>query len=911
MIKKNYIIFGIVFLLCFGLVSATLQTVNTNYVLTRESGSQEAYTNGYGQSFTMSVDANLTEVVVNTDLTYPGNKMYLYPRHEAVSPELALTPIIVVDIINGVAIFPNTPLVNGEKYSLVVSSNDTWNTIDTGGEGSCAYPLTSSYFTINERTSTNAIDPITGLTDVISYDNYNCQQFESITIDTETSSPPSGLITINTNYNLNRVSGIQNPWLGGYGQIFTMNTNANLIQVIVSTAMTYPAHKIYLYPFDLNNNPNIIVTPIATTDIINGVATFTNISLTNTSSYALIVGSNDTWETIDTGGDGSCAYPTSSSYLNIVQRASAFTINSETGITDSIGYDRYNCQQFISIIIEANEIVINNSNSIAFIGDSIIAGDALSSENKIPYLVQQNLNNYNDYMGIIGLNYGIGGSCISDYPGCYAPMVNRLDTNGNYRFLILEGGINDAKPASQVPINVFRTQLDGMIKNIKNNMPSTILLLMTPETYPDDSFWNNYLPGDSDMNMYSNVMREESIINNVTLIESGYLTNHNGSLYYDGVHPSEVGAEFYNTIITNAILNINDNKKDINNFDMYDYCNNAISVMNFTLTSSTLNCAKSINADWVVLKNITKENSFYVERADKPFNIQLNNRINNGGSYNIYINGVLNNSYILYENTILNFNSMNNKYVEIRYINNMSNITPVIPPVYNNQTFDNKTTTDLATVPDIAAVDNFTIASSTSSVQWTNTVDLSNVTNITSVILTTNSFISINVVAVPSLDTPAEVSLTPPSNNCNDFILYYANGFYTSNADVIANGQIVATKNNIGGDCTDNSICKNVQCTNGVLTFEAQHFDGFGIGLGNIDAVNSCKGTQRSIFAAFSLIALFIIVGAAFLIISLIGKDGFDSSVIIASVVGFIAVAIVVFVGYLIISQVSAGICVI
>jgi hypothetical protein len=59
------------------------------------------------------------------------------------------------------------------------------------------------------------------------------------------------------------------------------------------------------------------------------------------------------------------------------------------------------------------------------------------------------------------------------------------------------------------------------------------------------------------------------------------------------------------------------------------------------------------------------------------------------------------------------------------------------------------------------------------------------------------------------------------------------------------------------------------------------------------------------------LIALFVIVGAAFLVINLTKGDGFDSTSVIVAIVGFIAVAIVVFVGYLIISEVGAGICVI
>jgi len=236
------------------------------------------------------------------------------------------------------------------------------------------------------------------------------------------------------------------------------------------------------------------------------------------------------------------------------------------------------------------------------------------------------------------------------------------------------------------------------------------------------------------------------------------------------------------------------------------------------------------------------------------------------------------------------------------------------PPVYTNQTFENKTTTDLATVPDISAVEDFTVATTASAVEFTTTVDLTNVTNIGEVLIMTGTVISIDSVAAPQLNTTADVILSVPvaaDNQCEDFLLYYAPGFYTTERDIINHGTVIATNANIGTDCNDPSICTNVQCTNGILTFTAQRFSGFGLGILTPEAVESCQNTRATIFAAFGLIALFIIVGAAFLIINLIKGDGFDSSVIIAAVIGFIAVAIVVFVGYLIISQVSNSVCII
>lgn len=245
--------------------------------------------------------------------------------------------------------------------------------------------------------------------------------------------------------------------------------------------------------------------------------------------------------------------------------------------------------------------------------------------------------------------------------------------------------------------------------------------------------------------------------------------------------------------------------------------------------------------------------------------------------------------------------------------NNGTSISCVyISPVYDNQTFNGKTTTDLNTV-NTSAVENLTIASSTSAVQWTTTLDISNITTpIAEVVTTTSSFISVNVAAAPELDSPAEVSLSVPTTllgACADFTLYYATGYYTTQSDIVANGVIVATGNNVGGDCMDPSICTNVECSGGVLTFTAQHFDGFGIGDVEASTIESCQDTRRTIYAGFAIIAILIVAGAAALLIMMLKSGNLDGTLLIAATVGFIAVGVVLMIGYFIISKMPGIIC--
>lgn len=75
------------------------------------------------------------------------------------------------------------------------------------------------------------------------------------------------------------------------------------------------------------------------------------------------------------------------------------------------------------------------------------------------------------------------------------------------------------------------------------------------------------------------------------------------------------------------------------------------------------------------------------------------------------------------------------------------------------------------------------------------------------------------------------------------------------------------------------------------------------------DAVVSCGSTQATIYAAFGLLALVIIVGAGWLLVSMFQGGGFDGNTIIVTVIGFIALAITILVGFIITNRVAASIC--
>ena len=67
-----------------------------------------------------------------------------------------------------------------------------------------------------------------------------------------------------------------------------------------------------------------------------------------------------------------------------------------------------------------------------------------------------------------------------------------------------------------------------------------------------------------------------------------------------------------------------------------------------------------------------------------------------------------------------------------------------------------------------------------------------------------------------------------------------------------------------------------------------------------------CNSTKTTIFAAFALIAVALIAGLAYLLINM---GDLSPSVLMAAVIGAIGLCVVLFVGYIIISQVATSMC--
>jgi len=70
-----------------------------------------------------------------------------------------------------------------------------------------------------------------------------------------------------------------------------------------------------------------------------------------------------------------------------------------------------------------------------------------------------------------------------------------------------------------------------------------------------------------------------------------------------------------------------------------------------------------------------------------------------------------------------------------------------------------------------------------------------------------------------------------------------------------------------------------------------------------------CQESQSIIFAGFSILALMVIVGGAFIIIMLLKGGDFDVGMIMAMVLGLIGAVVVIFVGYIAVSYIGASVC--
>lgn len=110
-------------------------------------------------------------------------------------------------------------------------------------------------------------------------------------------------------------------------------------------------------------------------------------------------------------------------------------------------------------------------------------------------------------------------------------------------------------------------------------------------------------------------------------------------------------------------------------------------------------------------------------------------------------------------------------------------------------------------------------------------------------------------------------------------------------------------------ECTECTI-NSYDAETGTLVVTVPHFSTYTTVEGLSEAtVDSCQNTRGTLFAALALIALFFIVGAGFALTKVF--DGGDSSgLFLTLAVSFIGIAVVLMVGFVVISRVALSVCI-
>jgi len=145
----------------------------------------------------------------------------------------------------------------------------------------------------------------------------------------------------------------------------------------------------------------------------------------------------------------------------------------------------------------------------------------------------------------------------------------------------------------------------------------------------------------------------------------------------------------------------------------------------------------------------------------------------------------------------------------------------------NVTTFDySYGTTNFSALDNLTSVPSMTLATQLSKIVWNNDVNAENA-DFDSNVKMGYKFVSVNSESLDSsINSSAEVTLQV--EGCDTYTIYYAEQFYDNFDDIKANGQVC--------DAGSEPSCTDITCVGNILTFTAEHFDGYG-GEGGLSAV--------------------------------------------------------------------------
>jgi len=310
---------------------------------------------------------------------------------------------------------------------------------------------------------------------------------------------------------------------------------------------------------------------------------------------------------------------------------SAFTLQNKLISSDSgstfTGNLNTNNAGFYRIELKYDDGIPDYNNIFLVIGDSIVENDTffVTATQRFSYLLTQDLINDYGYSGLEEYNMGIQGTCVTNDTLCstYTPsLIDRYVTDlvaYNPRIAYIVPNINDELLG--VTYTKYGDQFEEVLRNVKSLATNSTIVTSTLVTNAAGTYADGTQLTSARMNAE---IREASIKNEIPMVELNYALNHNVSLRHDNVHLNIAGNLAVEDAVIDMLVNPNNYVMTKDNFNIYHDCNNEISMFNYSLYGSSMNCAEDTTAEWLVVKNITNS-SFTIERADTSFVMSIDN----------------------------------------------------------------------------------------------------------------------------------------------------------------------------------------------------------------------------------------------------------------------------------------------
>jgi hypothetical protein len=337
-------------------------------------------------------------------------------------------------------------------------------------------------------------------------------------------------------------------------------------------------------------------------------------------------------------------------------------------------------------------------------GDSVMKADGyVDTENRMTYLVTQNLTSTYNFFELAEDNQGVGSSCLTNYSDCDerpSPAIETYEAriiDRNPRIFSWIANVNDNLGGPGVPQSIYNTQFRQIMSDVENRTNITTYILISPGTGPGSVDSYNH----TNIDNFMQVFREYAIEKGYPFVDFFKYTKFNSSLFVDTVHLNEDGHSLLADYVIDAIQNPQKYIMNSSNFDYFSSNNKPNEIANYTFLAENANDTINTVVDLV---NITPI-GMYINELGVRVNITYPSNTFSPNTEYLVSTSSNNLTFTSNENgsTELVFNSSHEGSVE--YI--ILDITPIISLVSpSNNTFSNGNQTFKFNVTDDGGITN-------------------------------------------------------------------------------------------------------------------------------------------------------------------------------------------------------------